>query len=77
VVGARGSRPLVAALAEGVLAPPVLIERTHFSLADGLSGDVGLRDLLRENPALVTSVPVPTHVLDVDTPDDLGRLSGP
>jgi CTP:molybdopterin cytidylyltransferase MocA len=77
VVGARGSRPLVAALAEGVLAPPVLIERTHFSLADGLSGDVGLRDLLRGNPALVTSVPVPTHAPDVDTPDDLGRLGGP
>jgi CTP:molybdopterin cytidylyltransferase MocA len=77
VVAARGSRPLVAALAEGVLVPPVLIERTHFSLADGLSGDVGLRDLLRGNPALVTSVPVPTHAPDVDTPDDLGRLSGP
>jgi molybdenum cofactor cytidylyltransferase len=77
VVAARGNRPLVAALAEGVLAPPVLIERTHFGLADGLSGDVGLRDLLRGNPDFVTSVPVSSHAPDLDTPDDLGRLSGP
>jgi CTP:molybdopterin cytidylyltransferase MocA len=77
VVLARGDRPLVAALADGVLAPPVLIERTHFSLADGLSGDVGLRDLLREHPDLVTGVPVDGHAADLDTPDDLGRLTGP
>jgi molybdenum cofactor cytidylyltransferase len=77
VVAARGKRPLVAALAEGVLAPPVLIERTHFGLADGLSGDVGLRDLLRRDPDLVTAVPVPRHAPDLDTPDDLGRMSGP
>ena len=77
VVAARGDRPLVAALAEGLLAPPVLIERTHFSLADGLSGDVGLRDLLRGNPELVTSVAVSAHAPDLDTPDDLGRLTGP
>jgi CTP:molybdopterin cytidylyltransferase MocA len=77
VVAARGNRPLVAALAGGVLAPPVLIERTHFGLADGLSGDVGLRDLLRRDPDLVTAVPVPRHAPDLDTPDDLGRPSGP
>jgi molybdenum cofactor cytidylyltransferase len=77
VVLARGKRPVVAALADGVLAPPVLIERTHFSLADGLAGDVGLRDLLRRNPDLVTGVPVSGHAADLDTPDDLGRLTGP
>jgi molybdenum cofactor cytidylyltransferase len=77
VVGARGDRPLVAALADGVLAPPVLIERAHVSLADGLLGDVGLRDLLRENPELVTGVPVPAHTADIDTPDDLGGPTDP
>jgi molybdenum cofactor cytidylyltransferase len=77
VIAARGDRPLVAALADGILAPPVLIERTHFSLADGLAGDVGLRHLLRGTPDLVTGVAVPTHAPDVDTPDDLGRPSGP
>jgi molybdenum cofactor cytidylyltransferase len=77
VVGARGNRPMVAASADGVLAPPVLIERTHFHLADRLTGDVGLRQLLREHPDLVTRVPVPAHAADVDTPDDLDRVGGP
>jgi molybdenum cofactor cytidylyltransferase len=77
VLKARGDRPLVAASAGGVLAPPVLIERTHFHLADDLTGDVGLRDLLRENPDLVTSVPVAAHAVDLDTPADLGRIGGP
>jgi molybdenum cofactor cytidylyltransferase len=77
VLKARGDRPLVAASADGVLAPPVLIERTHFHLADELTGDVGLRDLLRENPDLVTSMPVTAHPVDLDTPADLGRISGP
>lgn len=77
VVNARGDRPLVAASAEGVLAPPVLIERTHFHLVDELTGDVGLRDLLRENPDLVSGVPVAAHAVDLDSPADLGRSGGP
>jgi CTP:molybdopterin cytidylyltransferase MocA len=77
VLNARGDRPLVAASADGVLAPPVLIERTHFHLAEELTGDVGLRDLLRENPDLVTSVPVTAHAVDLDTPADRGRIGGP
>jgi len=77
VLRARGERPIVAASAEGVLAPPVLIERTHFHLVDGLSGDVGLRQLLRENPELVTRVPVRAHALDVDSPADLSRIDRP
>jgi molybdenum cofactor cytidylyltransferase len=77
VLNARGDRPLVAASADGLLAPPVLIERTHFQLVDELTGDVGLRDLLRENPDLVTSVPVTAHAVDLDTPADLGGISGP
>jgi molybdenum cofactor cytidylyltransferase len=77
VLGARGDRPVVAALADGVLAPPILIGRAHFHLADDLTGDVGLRDLLRRDPDLVTSVAVPAHAADLDTPDDLGRMTGP
>jgi molybdenum cofactor cytidylyltransferase len=77
VLNARGDRPLVAASANGVLAPPVLVERTHFHLVDELTGDVGLRDVLRDNPDLVTSVPVTAHPVDLDTPADLGGISGP
>jgi CTP:molybdopterin cytidylyltransferase MocA len=75
VLGARGDRPIVAASAGGVLAPPVLLERTHFHLADGLTRDVGLREVLRLNPALVTAARVAGHAADIDLPDDLDRLS--
>jgi CTP:molybdopterin cytidylyltransferase MocA len=76
ILAARGNRPVVAATAEGVLAPPVLIERTHFGLIDDLAGDVGLRRLLQGNPNLVTAVPIPFHAPDVNTPEDVARLAG-
>jgi len=75
VLRARGDRPIVAALAGGVMAPPVLLERTHFDLADGLTRDVGLREVLRANPDLVTTARVTSHAPDIDLPDDLDRLS--
>ena len=74
VLAARGDRPIVAAQADGVLAPPVLLERTHLHLADALSRDVGLRDVLRANPELVTAVPVSAHLPDLDLPGDLDQL---
>jgi molybdenum cofactor cytidylyltransferase len=74
LIAARGQRPIVAAVAGGLLAPPILIERTHFSLAGDISGDQGLRDVLRAEPTLVHAVSVATHPIDVDTPTDLGRI---
>jgi CTP:molybdopterin cytidylyltransferase MocA len=74
--GWRGGTPIVATRAEGVLGPPVLLEREAFGLADGLTGDTGLRDLLRSDPSLVTAVdsePIP----DIDTPDDLADITEP
>ena len=76
VLGARGQRPLVAAEAGGVLAPPVLVERTQLHLFDALVGDIGLREVLRQRSDLVTSVPVGGHATDVDTPADLDRADG-
>ncbi len=77
VLAARGSAPVIAATAGGILAPPVLVERSHFQLADGLSGDAGLRGWLAAHPELVREVPVAEHPPDVDTPEDLGRIGGP
>jgi molybdenum cofactor cytidylyltransferase len=74
LLGARGERPIVAAEAGGLLAPPVLIERSHFGLAGEITGDQGLRDVLRAAPQLVQVVSVTTHPIDVDTPADLGRI---
>lgn len=77
LLAARGERPVVAAEAHGILAPPVLLERSHFHLVEGLTGDTGLRGLLHANPELVKAVPVADHASDVDTPEDLGRILDP
>jgi molybdenum cofactor cytidylyltransferase len=77
ILAARGERPVVASVADDILAPPILLERSHFHLVDGLSGDVGLRQILLADPDLVRAVPVRAHGPDVDTPDDLGRILGP
>jgi len=76
VIAARGHRPVVAARASGILAPPVLLERSHFRLVEGLIGDIGLRKLLRDNPELVTAISVAAHPPDLDEPADLHRLAG-
>jgi len=74
--GWRGGTPVVATRSDGVLGPPVLIEREGFDLAGRISGDTGLRDLLRADPSLVTAV---DHALvpDVDEIDDLERITEP
>lgn len=77
VLAARGERPLVAPIADGVPAPPILVERSHFHLVEELTGDVGLREILRTNPELVRLVPVAEHAPDIDTPEDLARLGRP
>lgn len=77
IVAARGDLPVVASSADGILAPPILIERSHFALVEGLAGDVGLRQILLDHPDLVRSVEVGGHPPDLDTPGDLGRLIGP
>lgn len=74
VLAARGNQPIVAAQANGLLAPPVLVERSHFAVVRDLSGDIGLREVLAEHADLVRAVDVDAHAPDVDTPDDLARI---
>jgi molybdenum cofactor cytidylyltransferase len=74
VVGARSGRPLVAARADGHLAPPVLLMPEAFGFVDEATGDVGLAPILANHPELVTAVDVDEHAPDVDRPADLGRL---
>jgi molybdenum cofactor cytidylyltransferase len=75
LLAARGLLPIVAARAGGLLAPPVLLERSAFPMADAATGDHGLRDLIRGNRHLVTPVEVGEHAPDVDTPADLERFA--
>jgi molybdenum cofactor cytidylyltransferase len=74
VLAARGRNPVVAARADGRLAPPVLLMRAAFGLVEEASGDTGLGPVLVAHPELVTAVEVDAHVPDVDTPADLARL---
>ena len=71
VEAASRERPVTAALAGGVLAPPVLLQRAAFGLAQEATGDLGLAPVLAAHPELVTAVEVGRHAADVDTPADL------
>ncbi|HSI99072.1 MAG TPA: DUF5946 family protein [Patescibacteria group bacterium] len=75
LLGARGSRTVVATIADGVMAPPVLLEPAAFALAGQVHGDHGLRDLLRGRPEDVATVEVNRHPPDVDDPSDLEALA--
>jgi CTP:molybdopterin cytidylyltransferase MocA len=71
VLAFPGSRPLRAASASGRLGPPVYITRSHFAVAETVSGDRGLRRILASQPDLVDRVPVRAHPPDIDTAADL------
>lgn len=68
-------RPIVAARAGGRIGPPVLVRRSAFPLVDGVSGDIGLRDVIGANPDLVATVEVGEHAPDIDTPRALDALA--
>jgi CTP:molybdopterin cytidylyltransferase MocA len=67
----RGDRRVIATRADGHLAPPVLLTRSAFHLADTVQGDEGLRSILVDQPEVVTPVDVEGHVPDIDTREDL------
>ena len=70
----RSDRPVVAVHSDGHLGPPVVLARAAFALADGATGDEGLRGVLEGHPELVSIVAVDQHAVDVDVPADLERL---
>jgi molybdenum cofactor cytidylyltransferase len=74
VIAARGDRPLVATRVDGHVAPPVLVEASHFGVAGAVGGDGGLRGLLAAHPEWVRLVTMTQRALDVDTPADLDAL---
>jgi len=53
---------------------PVLIRRSSWALAAGLSGDRGLRPWLDQHPEMALLVPVEGGNPDVDTPGELTAL---
>lgn len=72
----RSDRPIVVpAYAGGGGSNPVLVRRSAWPLAEALEGDRGLGQVIAGRPDLVLSVVVDGRNDDVDTPEDLARLS--
>jgi molybdenum cofactor cytidylyltransferase len=74
LLAARGAKPIVATRAAGLLAAPILVERSHFSIVQEPAGDIGLREIIAAHPEWVQAVDVAAHPPDVDTPGDLEAL---
>lgn len=75
MLDARGAKAIVASVADGVLAPPIILEASAIPLAQRVQGDRGLRDLLRTVPEEIEAVEVVRHPPDVDVPADLQALA--
>jgi molybdenum cofactor cytidylyltransferase len=54
---------------------PAIFPRSTFSDLQSLRGDVGARVLLQRNPDRVVRVPMASAAIDIDTPEDLLKLS--
>jgi CTP:molybdopterin cytidylyltransferase MocA len=76
LLAARGVTPFVATRVAGMLAPPVLVERSHFDLVQQPRGDIGLRQILRSHAELVTAIEVARMPADIDTVADLRAIGG-
>src|SRR5262249_29586695 len=54
---------------------PAIFPRSTFSELLSLRGDVGARHLLQRNPDRIVRVPMPRAAIDIDTPEDLLKLT--
>jgi molybdenum cofactor cytidylyltransferase len=77
LVGAWRRQPehIVAARYGTTTGVPAIFPRSSFSDLQALRGDMGARALLQRNPDRVVRVPMPSAALDIDTPEDLLKLS--
>src|ERR1700730_3283659 len=72
-------RPSSALDFDGLLHPPVVLQRSLWSDLDELQGDVGCRALIRGHPERVAALPVAGrtgHPIDIDTLADYHKLIG-
>jgi molybdenum cofactor cytidylyltransferase len=69
--------PAAALSFDGLLHPPVVLERKLWGDLMSLEGDVGCRAVIRARPELVARLPVEgslRHPVDVDTPEDYAQI---
>jgi molybdenum cofactor cytidylyltransferase len=72
-------RPAAALSFDGLLHPPVVLDRSLWDDLAELQGDIGCRALIRGRPELVAPLPAvgrAGHPIDIDTVDDYRRLVG-
>jgi molybdenum cofactor cytidylyltransferase len=72
------SRPAAALSFNGLLHPPVVLERELWGDLMSLEGDVGCRAVIRARPELVARLDSAgdlNHPVDLDTPEDYRRLA--
>jgi CTP:molybdopterin cytidylyltransferase MocA len=72
--------PAAALNFNGLLHPPVVLERELWGDVMALEGDIGCRAVIRAKPELVAKLPVAgdrKHPVDVDTPEDYERFRPP
>jgi molybdenum cofactor cytidylyltransferase len=76
----RASGLAAAALSiDGLLHPPVVLDRVLWPELAALTGDVGCRAVIRGRPEQVASLPYEGragHPIDIDTPEDYRRWQG-
>jgi molybdenum cofactor cytidylyltransferase len=76
---ATSGRPAAALSFDGLLHPPVVLERSLWADLADLQGDVGCRAIIRGRPESVAALPAvgrAGHPIDIDTLDDYRRLVG-
>ncbi|GAA4781455.1 xanthine dehydrogenase accessory protein PucB [Stakelama sediminis] len=69
---ADGPDAVVASSNGEVAMPPVLFGRRHFDALSGRTGDAGPRALIRTGKSIIAAA---GELADVDTPEDLARLT--
>ncbi len=73
---AQNHNPIVAPLIDDRRGNPVLFDRVTFADLQSLTGDVGGRAVFAKYPTAYVPWHDPNLLLDVDTPEDYGRLRG-
>ena len=71
---AKGS-PVVAAPDGGSIGVPAVLVRSHFAALAWLEGAAGAKQIIKRHAPEAHFLPFPSGEVDIDTPDDLSRLT--
>ena len=76
-LGEAGDQAIIFPVYEGKRGNPVIFGKAYFGELAALQGDTGGRTIIRAHPQAAIEVPVPDPAIheDVDTPEDLKRLT--